>query len=868
MRRSFLRFVIFAFPFALGGCAQNADFIDGPMKEVSYIRTINACSSPETRVSITPGTDFDAVCWKEGDRLLLFEVGASGFTGECSTFKLSEGAGTDNAIFVPVSGDNGIVAGNDYVAVHSGTDAILAKPAAGGTIKVTLPQVVMQREDNGKFYQVEDNVFYCSQKFSTDPGQTTIPNVAMNSFMSVFEIQLEAADGFTPSEDFKITSMGVKADAACFGNSLSIDHNGNLAEATANSFKPNFSVNIVGAQKLSAKPCARMVVWWNPTLMENQNLTFYAATPSGKIFKREVTNNLASDAGKTKVIKISATAEPVSEMTPWNGSYDDADTEVPGGFTAFNQQDKNITISNAAQLAWLSAKVNDGINNFSNWTITQTEDIDLASHPWAPIGHSNRNFRGIYDGNGYKIYNLNITETSAQNNVGLFGACTAVSCELRNITIESGSIISSQANVGGIAGYINSGAKIYRCINRADITTTGNSRTGGIVAYFQYNSAAPIALSHCVNYGNISGGSRIGGIVAQYINSNQAAETAEFSNNTNYGKITTSAAADAAGIIGNVELNSGYTAIINNCANYGEVISNNGNAAGVVAFISLKDTGTAGAKITLTACKNEGTVSSKIAGGIVGMAGDNKYDAGYNTNISNCRNSGLINGVAGNKGGILAYANYNSRLLIRDCDNSGSVIQELDRGDAVSIAGGIVGLIPKKETMIPAIVGCRNTGMIMTNIESSAVSGTVGGIVGQMYQGILTNCYSEGIVKATGSRDRVAGIAAAVEGTAMLVSANYSNCNWAESSDNCAPVIYRMVAAEENFSRENNYTTHPTKTETGTINFADSRPDGMLPGWGTTPPANYSVEDYGAWECRWNPITLGNVGGYPKLTWE
>lgn len=868
MRRSSLRFVIFVLPFALSGCSESADFINESTKVVNYIRTINARSGPETRVSITSGKDFDAVCWKEGDRLLLFEVGASGFTGACSTFELSEGAGTDHAVFVSVSGDNGIVAGKDYVAVHSGTDAILAKPAVGGTIDVTLPQVVIQREDNGKYYQVEDNIFYCSQKFSTDPGQPAVPNVAMNSFMSVFEIQLEAVGGFTPSEDFEITSMGVKSDGACFGNVLSIDHNGNLAEVAAKGFKPNFSVNIIGTPKLSSKPCVRMVVWWNPALTSNQNLEFYAATPCGKIFKRVVSNNLVSGAGKTKLIKIGATADPVSEMAAWNGSYDDAHIEAPGGFTAFSQPDKNITISNAAQLAWLSAKANDGSNNFSNWTITQTEDIDLASYPWTPIGHGNRNFRGIYDGNGYKIYNLNITGDSARNNAGLFGACTAINCELRNITIESGSISSSQANVGAIAGYINSGAKIYHCINRADITTTGNSRTGGIVAYFQYNSSTPIALSRCVNYGNICGGARVGGIVAQYINNDQAVESADFSNNTNYGKISTSAAADAAGIIANAELNSGYRAIINNCTNYGEVVSNNGNAAGIVAFISLKDKGTAGAGIMLIECENEGTISSKIAGGIVGMAGDNKYDAGYETNIYHCRNSGMINGVAGNKAGILAYANYNSKILVRDCDNSGNVVQELDKGDAASVAGGIVGLIPNKETMLPAIIGCRNTGTIMTNIESSAVSGTVGGIVGQMYRGILTNCYSEGIVKASGTRDRVAGITAAVEGTAAMVSANYSNCNWNESSSNCAAIIYRMVVEEALFCCENNFTSHPANKETGVISFADSRPDGTLPGWADTPPGNYSCEDYGAWECRWNRTTLGNAGGYPKLIWE
>ena len=85
-------------------------------------------------------------------------------------------------------------------------------------------------------------------------------------------------------------------------------------------------------------------------------------------------------------------------------------------------------IATAAQLAYLAYGINNGISNYATSYFKLTADIDLADHYWTPIGNSSHRFKRSFDGNYYKISNMNIdTSVNSSDLIGLFGYTEAPS---------------------------------------------------------------------------------------------------------------------------------------------------------------------------------------------------------------------------------------------------------------------------------------------------------------------------------------------------------------------------------------------------------------------------------------------------------
>jgi len=90
----------------------------------------------------------------------------------------------------------------------------------------------------------------------------------------------------------------------------------------------------------------------------------------------------------------------------------------------------------------------ENIRNNLNGKYHLVNDIDLSGVEWVPIG----TFNGTFDGQGYVIRNLTITENAYEYN-GLFGY--AVSAVIKNIGLEDTNInltSSSSIYAGGICG--------------------------------------------------------------------------------------------------------------------------------------------------------------------------------------------------------------------------------------------------------------------------------------------------------------------------------------------------------------------------------------------------------------------------------
>lgn len=155
---------------------------------------------------------------------------------------------------------------------------------------------------------------------------------------------------------------------------------------------------------------------------------------------------------------------------------------------------------------WLT--FTDLINNektnkmFASSHFKQTVDINFES-AITPVGTTETPFNGFYNGNYCSITGMNVNTKT--DNLGLFGCCN--NANISNLTVH-GKIVSTNSNVGGIAGKIGLGGKIENCAFYGDIS--GSNNIGGIVGYIENGGN----LIRCYHVGNVSGDIS-GGIVGK-----------------------------------------------------------------------------------------------------------------------------------------------------------------------------------------------------------------------------------------------------------------------------------------------------------------------------------------------------------------
>lgn len=216
-------------------------------------------------------------------------------------------------------------------------------------------------------------------------------------------------------------------------------------------------------------------------------------------------------------------------------------------------------IATAEQLAKLSKDVSEG-NNYQGTFFELTENIDLSSHRWIPIGinkwessgaTTSNWFEGFIDGSNKTISGLIVDERTDKNAAGFFGDIRNVSggtvgaknliisdasiyadeeglMELRagilagyassnpgqqivfeNITVSGDVEIEStdgSNNVGGMIGY-GDGVKATDC-KAENISVTGASNSGGFIG----NSSDSV-FENCEASGTVSGMWALGGFV-------------------------------------------------------------------------------------------------------------------------------------------------------------------------------------------------------------------------------------------------------------------------------------------------------------------------------------------------------------------
>lgn len=162
-------------------------------------------------------------------------------------------------------------------------------------------------------------------------------------------------------------------------------------------------------------------------------------------------------------------------------------------------------IQNVDDLKLLAENVNNG-EAYANTYFKLTANIDLNNEPnWTPIGKSGLPFQGTFDGYGYQITNLKISNGGQY--AGLFGYTKGAVIKNCNVTGE----INGYNHTGGIVGAVDGKTNnILNCSFQGNVT--GNAYVGGIVGQVQNQCE----VSSCYAIGTVHGGNdKVGGIAGE-----------------------------------------------------------------------------------------------------------------------------------------------------------------------------------------------------------------------------------------------------------------------------------------------------------------------------------------------------------------
>jgi len=385
------------------------------------------------------------------------------------------------------------------------------------------------------------------------------------------------------------------------------------------------------------------------------------------------------------------------------------------------------------------------MNDYSKWSglYVLTNNIDLSKNTGTltqcPIGNYEHPFMGSFDGAGYTVSGINVTDSEA---VGFFGVIKNAS--IKNLTVNGKTVntslaagtgtgkgaeyklangyyaptgmlvgtvfegseifnchsygtVSGKGNSGGLIGMIhNTGdfaVSVTSCTNNATVTNTlGN--TGGIVSRITSSGSAEIGASikNCTNYANISSTSadrgRIAGICG-YIS--VTTNKIEFIECKNAGTIsgtntdtTSSNMVYAGGIGGRFEITTGANAtiVIEKCSNTAAITSSS-RAAGIVAVLTRSATCTA--DMSITKCYNTGELTGTYVGGIV--AATNNANTTMNCTVSDCANYATLTAKGTGTHCVGGIMGEQLRFDIKNCYNGGKIL-----GSDRTYLGAIVGV--------------------------------------------------------------------------------------------------------------------------------------------------------------------------------
>ncbi len=262
---------------------------------------------------------------------------------------------------------------------------------------------------------------------------------------------------------------------------------------------------------------------------------------------------------------------PVAE-TPsdvWNGS-------VAGNFGGGSGTAENpYLIYTGAQLAYLAQQTNNG-TTFEGCYFKLMNNIDLGNVEWTPIGigtngdyfnsSTTYTFRGTFDGNGYVISNMKITNTH-NGNIGLFGIINGGSVYnlgVANVDINVTFNQSEYELIGALAGIAYGQGSVENCFTTGSISGRNEYNNswdmyGGLIG-----AAYQTAIKNCYSECDLSIYTRRGGNFGGLIGCAAAItlENSYASGDLNFTS-TSASTPRVAGLIGCASTQNGRSNIVN-----------------------------------------------------------------------------------------------------------------------------------------------------------------------------------------------------------------------------------------------------------------------------------------------------------------
>ena len=288
----------------------------------------------------------------------------------------------------------------------------------------------------------------------------------------------------------------------------------------------------------------------------------YTLVKDGYVVTRGSFSLGSADAANVKdgILTVKTAAMPKAGENAWDGKTKTEPKKDANGV---------YLIGTAAELAWFAAT--DG-----KTSAKLTADIDLAAYDWTPLSK----FYGTFDGDGHMVKNLYINRGSYP--LGIFGY-VKTGAAVKNLGV-SGDVTctaSSNAQAGGIAGYLESNAAIENCYSSVNVTS--KKHAGGIVGY----TAGGAIITNCYGSGNITTTSKnecyLGGICgSSYSNTNGATLTNCYS----IGDVT--GTSGAASYLGGLSPDKTAAHYVDNCFYLDGTVSKESSKYGVTGLGTAK----------------------------------------------------------------------------------------------------------------------------------------------------------------------------------------------------------------------------------------------------------------------------------------
>jgi hypothetical protein len=427
-----------------------------------------------------------------------------------------------------------------------------------------------------------------------------------------------------------------------------------------------------------------------------------------------------------------------------------------------------------------------------NWTqhYQLIADVNCVSITGAEFNRIGANFYmpfgGIFDGNHHSIFNFTYVTDARESNVGLFGY--AKNCTIQDLNIENLFVSSPGLNLGGLVGYLNSGAvtscfaagnvtgmgtecyylggmvgrnssgTLSKCISRVNVCNAFHRYAGGLLGY-NYNGM----IDGCHSEGAVSGNTSIGGLVGY---------------NVHYGTISDcSSSSPVTGnqYIGGLAGYHYYYGIITDCHYEGTVMGNTGSNSigGLIGycdyFSQVLDSTSAGQ-----------VIGEDNIGGLIGNC-----ESGV---INNCHSNSTVTGLDGsmNVGGLIGSSHAVVRISSATGNATGNAqigglvgynhyYATLDRcfaaGNAVATTGNFAGGLVGNNDDNCTITQCYATG-------DAAGRWYVGGLIGYDYHGKVSNCYSTGHVSGVSYLGGLVGSYTGTMSNAYFLVTSGPNNGW------------------------------------------------------------------------------------------